>query len=349
MTPAKASRSGSFKLFSRRVLRGDGEGEVFFGESFGRSDASAANGLAGMVSRFFGTPASVRNLDAPRHAHYIVSAPVMDARAPQVTPPSPPCEPEEDASVAGFVVTRLRCYLGDIDAVLDHDPAARSRVEVVLTYPGLHAIWSHRAAHWLWQKDRKLAARVLSHLTRFTTGIEIHPGATIGQGVFIDHGMGVVIGETASVGDGCILYKGVVLGGTSMERKVRHPQLGKQVVVGSNACILGAIEIGDGARIGSGSVVVRPVPEGATVVGVPGRTMPARTDRRGRFDATLDHASLPDPVAEMVRSLRDENDRLRSRLARIEARLDLPSEPDDEDALVDPDLATGDLPTQTGG
>lgn len=244
----------------------------------------------------------------------------------------------------------LLAYARDVDAVLSHDPAARSRLEVVLTYPGLHAIWGHRMAHALWTHERKLEARVLSHINRFVTGVEIHPGATIGNGVFIDHGMGVVIGETATIGDGCILFKGVVLGGTSMERKVRHPQLGKHVVVGSNACILGAITIGDGARIGSGSVVVRAVPAAATVVGVPGRIVSEMVDRRSRFEATLDHASLPDPVSEMMRSLRDENDRLRSRLSRIEESLHLPPEDsDDDDHLIDPSLLTKDLPPQHGG
>ena len=237
----------------------------------------------------------------------------------------------------------------DVQAVLANDPAARSRLEVVLIYPGLHALWLHRVAHDLWTTGSPFEARLLSHVNRFLTGIEIHPGATIGRRVFIDHGMGVVVGETATIGDGCLIYKGVNLGGTSLARTKRHPQLGQNVVVGANACILGAIDIGDGARIGSGSVVVRPVPESATVVGVPGRIVPARSDRRARFDATLDHASLPDPVAEMVRTLRDENDRLRHRLARIEERLALPAEPEEDDALVDAELVTSDLPPQTGG
>lgn len=238
----------------------------------------------------------------------------------------------------------------DVEAVMHHDPAARSALEVVLTYPGVHALWTHRLAHSLWARNQRLLARVTSHMGRFVTGVEIHPGATIGEGVFIDHGMGVVIGETAKVGDGCILYKGVVLGGTSNERTIRHPQLGKNVVVGSNACILGAIEVGDGARIGSGSVVVRPVPAGGTVVGVPGRVVPLRADRRARFEATLDHATLPDPVAEMLRTLRDENELLRSRLRRVEDELSL-STPDDEphESIVDAELATADLPPQHGG
>jgi serine O-acetyltransferase len=274
----------------------------------------------------------------------------MAPRETKVTPPTPACqETAEDRSFLGRMRARLDCYRRDIDAVLAHDPAARSRAEVVLTYPGLHALWMHRAAHRLWGRDRKLAARVVSHLNRFVTGIEVHPGAKIGQGVFIDHGMGVVIGETATVGDGCILFKGVVLGGTQMQRTQRHPQLGKHVVVGSNACVLGNITIGDGARIGSGSVVVRPVPEGATVVGVPGRIVPPAGDRRARFDATLDHASLPDPVNEMFRSLATENQRLRARLERLEQKLDIAHEDEDDDHLIDGALSTNDLPPTHGG
>ena len=270
--------------------------------------------------------------------------------AHNVTPPSPACKEPEKSGPLHSLATKVRCYFRDVDAVLAHDPAARTRLEVILTYPGLHALWGHRAAHALWKGNRKLAARVLSHVNRFATGIEIHPGATIGQGVFIDHGMGVVIGETATIGDGCILYKGVVLGGTSGERTVRHPQLGKQVVVGSNACILGNIPVGDGARIGSGSVVIRSVPAGATVVGVPGRIVPSSGDRKARFDATLDHANLPDPVVEMVRSLAAENERLRNRLDRVEKSLDLPDHDDeDDDPLIDGTLATNDLPPQHGG
>jgi serine O-acetyltransferase len=269
----------------------------------------------------------------------------------QVTPPIADCSESGRKRFLGRLGERFRCYLQDVEAVLSHDPAARSRAEVILTYPGVHALWMHRGAHALWTRDRKMAARLLSHFNRFVTGVEIHPGARIGRGVFIDHGMGVVIGETASVGDGCILYKGVVLGGTSLERnKVRHPQLGAHVVVGSNACVLGGIEVGDGARIGSGSVVIRAVPEGATVVGVPGRVVPARGGRHAAFDATLDHANLPDPVSEMLRSLKAENAALRARLERLEQKLDVRHEETDEDAhLVDGHLATSDLPPQHGG
>ncbi len=212
-------------------------------------------------------------------------------------------------------VERLR---EDVEAIRENDPAARTGVEVLLVYPGLHALWLHRAAHELWKREQRLSARLLGHVNRFVTGIEIHPGATIGRRVVIDHGMGIVIGETATVGDGCLLYKGIVLGGTSLERRRRHPQLGAGVVVGSNACILGAIEIGDGARIGSGSVVVRPVPPGATVVGVPARII---VPRGARFDAALDHANLPDPTAEMIRALAAQNEQLRERLVRLEEQL----------------------------
>jgi serine O-acetyltransferase len=206
----------------------------------------------------------------------------------------------------------------DVSAVCSNDPAARSRLEVLLVYPGLHALWMHRVAHHLWGSGLELPARVLAHANRFITGIEIHPGATIGRRVVIDHGMGIVIGETATVGDGCLLYKGVVLGGTSLARTKRHPTLGSNVVVGSNACILGAIEVGDGARVGSNSVVIRQVPPGATVVGVPARVI---VPKGKRFDAALDHAALPDPVTEMIRALAHQNEVLRARLEKLEERL----------------------------
>ncbi len=206
----------------------------------------------------------------------------------------------------------------DIRAYCRNDPAARSPLEVALVYPGLHALWLHRAAHALWESDVKLGARVLSYANRFLTGIEIHPAARIGRRVVIDHGMGIVIGETATVGDDCLLYKGVVLGGTSLERKVRHPQIGSNVVVGSNACILGAIRVGDHARVGSGSVVVRDVPADATVVGVPGRVI---LPKHAHLDAALDHANLPDPVVDMIRALSLENAHLRERLSLVEKKL----------------------------
>ena len=211
----------------------------------------------------------------------------------------------------------------DIRSVQANDPAARSAVEVALVYPGLHALWLHRAAHSLWRRDLKLSARLLAHGNRFLTGIEIHPGASIGRRVVIDHGMGIVIGETATVGEGCLLYKGVVLGGTSLERKVRHPQIGRNVVIGSNACILGAIQVGDHSRIGSGSVVVREVPPEATVVGVPARVI---VPKHARFDASLDHAALPDPVTDMIRALASQNEMLRTRVTALEKKLGLEHE-----------------------
>ncbi len=215
----------------------------------------------------------------------------------------------------------------DVSAVVANDPAARSRVEVLLVYPGLHALWMHRVAHDLWQDGHQLPARLLAHANRFVTGIEIHPGARIGRRVVIDHGMGIVVGETASIGDGCLLYKGVVLGGTSLARTIRHPQLGENVVVGSNACILGAIAVGDGARIGSGSVVVKTVAPGATVVGVPARVI---VPTKARFDAALDHSNLPDPVTDMIRALAAQNERLRERMTALENRLDLPHDERDD-------------------
>lgn len=224
-----------------------------------------------------------------------------------VTPPSPP------PACFAALVERIQ---EDIQTVLQHDPAARSMLEVVLVYPGLHAIWTHRVSHALWRKGFVLAPRVLSHLSRMATGVEIHPGAVVGRRVFIDHGSGVVVGETARIGDGCLLYQGVTLGGTSLERRRRHPTLGANVVVGTHASVLGDITLGDGARVGSGSVVIRPVPPGATVVGVPGRVV---GDEGATTRSLLDHAALPDPVAAVLEGLISEVERLRERLDRREA------------------------------
>jgi len=194
----------------------------------------------------------------------------------------------------------------DLQAVLDRDPAARSRLEVLTAYPGFHALMAHRMASRLWDRGHKLAARGLSHLSRGVTGIEIHPGARIGRGVFIDHGMGVVIGETSVIGDNCTLYHGVTLGGTSWRQEKRHPTLGDDVVVGAGAKLLGPIEVGSGARIGANSVVVRDVPPTATVVGIPGRLTterkPPHPAPNGHWqpDATVDAA---DPVFERLAAL----------------------------------------------
>jgi serine O-acetyltransferase len=214
----------------------------------------------------------------------------------------------------------------DIRSVFERDPAARSTLEVLLTYPGLHAVWAHRVAHCLWRWRLKLLARVLAQLTRWLTGIEIHPGATIGNRFFIDHGMGVVIGETAEIGDDCTLYHGVTLGGTSWEKAKRHPTLGKNVVVGAGAKILGPIIIGDNARVGSNSVVVKDVPAGATVVGIPGRIVIAKDDvnsekRRAMaekigFDAYgQHHGQLPDPVTQALDRILDHLHAVDERLA----------------------------------
>lgn len=188
----------------------------------------------------------------------------------------------------------------DIQAVYDRDPAARSTLEIVLTYPGLHAIWGHRISHWLWTRGLKLLGRVVSHLTRALTGIEIHPGASIGPGFFIDHGMGVVIGETAEIGANVTLYHGVTLGGTSLNKGKRHPTLEDNVVVGAGAKILGAITIGQGSRIGANAVVVKPVPADSVVVGVPGNVV---LRHRPISAPDLNHALMPDKVAVRLAAL----------------------------------------------
>ncbi|MFQ6110401.1 MAG: serine O-acetyltransferase [Nitrospinota bacterium] len=209
----------------------------------------------------------------------------------------------------------------DIRKVYESDPAAKNFLEVFFCYPGLHALWLHRIAHRLYRGRWFTLARLISHFNRWLTGIEVHPGAKIGRRVFIDHGMGIVIGETAEVGDDCLLYKGVVLGGTTLEKKKRHPTLGKEVVVGSNACILGAIEIGDGARIGSGSVVVKSVSPGATVVGVPAREVERKSEHERR-EETFEHGNLPDPLSDIVKILLELQEKLDSRLRLVEAELE---------------------------
>ncbi len=202
----------------------------------------------------------------------------------------------------------------DIRAVIARDPAARNVVEVICCYPGLHALWLHRVAGFLWRHRCQLPARMLSFLGRFLTGIEIHPGARIGRRFFIDHGAGVVIGETAEIGDDVLLYQGAVLGGTTRKKGKRHPTVGNSVVIGTGAVVLGNITIGDGARIGSGSVVVNSVPPGATVVGIPGRV----TGERGEPLLDLEHGRLPDPVAEAIRLVLREQARLEGRLEKVE-------------------------------
>ncbi len=192
----------------------------------------------------------------------------------------------------------------DIKAVFDRDPAARSTLEVIFCYPGLHAIWFHRISHWLWKKELFFLARFCSHLGRFFTGVEIHPGATIGKGFFIDHGMGVVIGETAEIGDNVTLYHGVTLGGVSWEKVKRHPTLEDNVVVGSGAKVLGPFTVGKGSKIGSNSVVVKEVPPHSTVVGIPGRVVMELEKPSAKMD--LEHGRLPDPEAKAIACLFDQ-------------------------------------------
>jgi serine O-acetyltransferase len=202
----------------------------------------------------------------------------------------------------------------DLDAVLERDPAARTRLEVFLVYPGLHAIWFHRISHSLWIHRFKFLGRWLSQVARDLTGIEIHPGALIGPGFFIDHGMGVVIGETAEVGADVTLYHGVTLGGTSLEKGKRHPTIGDRVVIGAGAKVLGAITIGDDSRIGANAVVVKSVPANSVVVGVPGQIV-HRSHLHHLGDAPdLNHASLPDVVGQSLIQLLERVDILETRL-----------------------------------
>jgi serine O-acetyltransferase len=202
----------------------------------------------------------------------------------------------------------------DVRTVLERDPAARSTLEVLLCYPGVHALVFHRIAHRIWNAGWFTVARFLSHVARFLTGIEIHPAARIGPGLFIDHGMGVVIGETAEVGENVTLLQGVTLGGTSLKREKRHPTLGDNVVVGAGAKIIGAFGIGEGSRIGAGSVVVREVPPNAVVVGVPGRVT-YRDGQRVTDGIDLNQTDLPDPVAKTIEQLME---RIRSLEADLE-------------------------------
>jgi len=208
----------------------------------------------------------------------------------------------------------------DVRAVLDRDPAARSTLEVLLCYPGVHALALHRLAHRLWTRGWRTSARFLSHVGRFLTGIEIHPAARLGPGLFIDHGMGVVIGETAEVGANVTLLQGVTLGGTSLKREKRHPTLGDNVVVGAGAKIIGAFTIGDGSRIGAGSVVVREVPPNSVVVGVPGRVTYRDGQRVDGID--LNQTDLPDPVAKMLEQVVDRVRELEGEVEALRKQLD---------------------------
>lgn len=206
----------------------------------------------------------------------------------------------------------------DIQAALDRDPAARSRLEVFLLYPGLHAVIMHRMAHWLWTHGMRLMARFLSEVNRFITGIEIHPGAQIGRGLLIDHGMATVIGETSEIGDDCTLYQGVTLGGTGKETGKRHPTLGDKVIVGVGASILGSIMVGDNAVVGAGSVVLRDVSADSTVVGVPARVVRSQGVRVAV--ASISGATQDDPCEQCQELFSREIERLEQRLAELEGR-----------------------------
>lgn len=191
----------------------------------------------------------------------------------------------------------------DLDTVFREDPAAKNPIEIVLCYSGLHAIWIYRFTHLLWEKEFKTWARLISQLGRFFTGVEIHPGAKIGRRFFIDHGMGVVIGETTEIGEDVLIYQGVVLGGVSRKKQKRHPTIGNRVVIGSGAILLGPITVGEGARVGAGSVVIHDVPANSTAVGVPGRVILARAPKKKVSGVDLDHDKLPDPVIEVLHRL----------------------------------------------
>ena len=210
----------------------------------------------------------------------------------------------------------LQSIRGDIQAARQRDPAATSGLEVIVTYPGFHARQIHRLAHTLHNAALRLPARFISHIGRAATGIEIHPGARIGEGLFIDHGMGVVIGETAVIGDNCHLFQGVTLGGTSTRRAKRHPTLGNNVVVGAGAKVIGAVNVGDNAKIGAGAVVLRDVPDNCTATGVPAKVVAFRDPLNG----TTRRENLPDPEGEMIAALHHKILELEERIAALEGR-----------------------------
>lgn len=209
----------------------------------------------------------------------------------------------------------FRTLREDIRSVFDRDPAARSTLEILICYAGLHAVWGHRMAHWLWTHKFKLLARALSQINRFFTGIEIHPGAVIGRRFFIDHGMGVVIGETAEVGNDVTLYHGVTLGGVSTQKGKRHPTIGDGVVIGAGAKILGAITIGSCSRVGANAVVVDDIPPDSVVVGIPGH--PVHKDKPGAKQPDLNHNKLPDVIEEALEELIERVEKLEAERAKV--------------------------------
>ncbi len=207
----------------------------------------------------------------------------------------------------------------DLQMIHLRDPAAKSTLEIFFLYPGLHAVWFHRLAHWFWIHNHLFTGRFFSSLGRLLTGIEIHPGACVGRRVFIDHGMGVVIGETAEIGEDVLIYQGVVLGGTSLDKVKRHPTVGNGVVIGSGAKIIGNINVGNCSKIGAGSVVLNSVPQGSTVVGIPGRVV--KEERKCAID--LDHGKLPDPVAEAIKVILDRQDEMEKQIRELAISKDI--------------------------
>lgn len=205
----------------------------------------------------------------------------------------------------------------DLEVVFDQDPAARNYIEVILTYSGLHAIWSHRFAHWFWKKKFYFLARVVSQVSRFLTGIEIHPGAIIGRRFFIDHGMGVVIGETCEIGDNVTLFQGVTLGGTGKEKGKRHPTIEDNVFISSGAKVIGSITVGKYSKIGAGSVVLKDVPDHSTVVGIPGRVV---RQNGVKIDHNLNQSEMPDPVADQLRHMGKLINELKEELKTLEEK-----------------------------
>ncbi|MDR9792870.1 MAG: serine O-acetyltransferase [Bacillaceae bacterium] len=205
----------------------------------------------------------------------------------------------------------------DVEVVFDQDPAARSYLEVILTYSGLHAIWAHRLAHAFYKRKLYFIARVISQISRFFTGIEIHPGAKIGRRFFIDHGMGVVIGETCEIGDNVTVYQGVTLGGTGKEKGKRHPTIKNNVLIAAGAKVLGSITIGENSKIGAGSVVLRDVPDNSTVVGIPGRVV-VQNGKKVRKD--LNHRDLPDPISDKLKELEKEIGKLKAELDNLKKK-----------------------------
>lgn len=215
----------------------------------------------------------------------------------------------------------LRVLRDDIQVIFERDPAAKSVWEVILCYPGLHALIMHRIAHWFHKRGLVLLPRMISQFNRFVTGIEIHPGAVIGKGLFIDHGMGVVIGETTEIGDNVTIYQGVTLGGTGKEKGKRHPTIGNNVVISTGAKVLGSLKIGDNVKIGAGSVVLKDVPDNCTVVGVPGKVVKREGQRvKDTGSVDLQHNLLPDPVGETLLNLNRKIAELESRIRELEAK-----------------------------